>query len=144
MAGINRALIIDDDEINNFICIKNMQDIGFAKYASQCLHGAEALEEIDAALADRPEDLPDVIFLDINMPKMNAWEFLEAYKARKARFPKDVHLFILSSSVYRKDIKRSSRFEEVKEYIIKPLKKEDLRLIKDKYFSGDDHAPSGT
>lgn len=135
MADINRALIIDDDEINNFICIKNMQDIGFANYASQCLHGAEALEELDAALDKRPEDLPDVIFLDINMPKMDAWEFLEAYQARKEHFPKPILLFILSSSVYRKDIQRSSSFEDVKEYIIKPLKKEDLRLIKQKYFS---------
>lgn len=134
MAGIKRALIIDDDEINNFICIKNMQDVGFATYASQCLHGIEALEELDAALANRPEDLPDVIFLDINMPKMNAWEFLEAYQVRKPNFPKPILLFILSSSVYRKDIERSSAFDDVKEYLIKPLKKEDLRLIQQKYF----------
>jgi two-component SAPR family response regulator len=134
MQTIKRALIIDDDEINNFICIKNMKDTGFAQNATYCLRGQEGLDELRDALENRPEDLPNVIFLDINMPLMNAWEFLEEYKELLPRFPQPVKLFILSSSVYRKDIEKSSHYEMVTDYIIKPLSKESLREINRKYF----------
>ncbi|MEO0900181.1 MAG: response regulator [Bacteroidota bacterium] len=131
---IKRALIIDDDEINNFICIKNMKDSNFAEHATYCLRGREGLDELKDATENRPEDLPDVIFLDINMPLMNAWEFLDEYKEIQSSFPKKVMLFILSSSVYRKDIEKSSHYDMVTDYIIKPLSKESLRKIQDKYF----------
>jgi two-component SAPR family response regulator len=134
MKTIKRALIIDDDEINNFICIKNMKDTGFAEHATYCLRGREGLDELADALQHRSDDVPDVIFLDINMPLMNAWEFLEEYKQLIPRFDKPVKLFILSSSVYRKDIEKSSHYEMVADYIIKPLSKESLRQINEKYF----------
>lgn len=132
---INRALIIDDDEINNFICIKNMKDTGFAASASYCLRGQEGLDELSDAIANRPEDVPDVIFLDINMPMMDAWEFLEKYKDIAPKFDKEVKLFVLSSSVYRKDINRSGEYEQVTDYIIKPLSKDTLKDIQEKYFT---------
>jgi len=134
MVTIKRALIIDDDEINNFICIKNMKDASFADHATYCLRGREGLDELMDAMENRPEDLPDVIFLDINMPLMNAWEFLEEYQKIQADFPKEIKLFILSSSVYRKDIEKSAHYEMVTDYIIKPLSKESLKNIQEKYF----------
>jgi len=137
MKTIKRALIIDDDEINNFICIKNMKDTGFAENASYCLRGREGLDELEETLQNRPDDLPNVIFLDINMPLMNAWEFLEEYKKLLPRFPQPVKLFILSSSVYRKDIEKSSHYDMVTDYIIKPLSKESLREINRKFFEGN-------
>ncbi len=132
---IQRALIIDDDEINNFICIKNIRDAAFAEHASFCLRAKEALAQLSDAVENHPEEVPDVIFLDINMPLMNAWEFLEEYKALQQRFAKEVHLFILSSSVYRKDIDKSSTYNLVKDYLIKPLNREKLEEIRTKYFS---------
>lgn len=135
MYVVKRALIIDDDEINNFICIKNMKDSKFAEHATYCLRGREGLEELVDAVENRPEDLPNVIFLDINMPLMNAWEFLEEYNNLQQRFPIPVKLFILSSSVYRKDIEKSSHYDIVTDYIIKPLSKENLRRIQEKYFA---------
>ncbi|RMG58545.1 MAG: response regulator [Bacteroidetes bacterium] len=133
--AVQKALIIDDDEINNFICIKNMRDSGFAEQAAYCLRGDEGLRQLADALENNPENLPDVIFLDINMPLMNAWQFLDRYVELKERFPKEIHLFILSSSVYRKDIEKSARYDVVTDYIIKPLSKESLRQIQEKYFS---------
>jgi CheY-like chemotaxis protein len=135
MAVLKRVLIIDDDEINNFICIKNIKNTGFAEYASYCLRGKEALEELSHALAGSPEDLPDVIFLDINMPLMNAWDFLDEYKKMLPSFPKPVRLFILSSSVYRKDQQKAHYYEMISEYLIKPLSKEKLQELKAQYFS---------
>ncbi|GAB4408968.1 MAG: response regulator [Bacteroidia bacterium] len=132
---VKRVLIIDDDEINNFICIKNMKDSGFAEHASYCLHGQDGLEELRSALEERPEDLPDVIFLDIRMPQVDGWAFLEQYKALSNRFPKHIYLFILSSSVYRRDIERAGNYPQITDYIIKPLNRDNLRQIQDRYFS---------
>jgi len=135
MSAIKRVLIIDDDEINNFICIKNMKDTQFADHASYCLRGREGLDELLDSTQNRPDDLPDAIFLDINMPMMNAWEFLEEYRSMMEDFPKDIKLFILSSSVYRKDIEKSQDYSFVTDYIIKPLSKDGLNNIREKYFS---------
>lgn len=132
---IKRALIIDDDEINNFICIRNIRETNFASDASFCLRGREGLDMLKEMAASQADDFPEVIFLDINMPLMNAWEFLEDYKQMRNTFPKDTHLFILSSSVYRKDIERSSHYDVVTDYIIKPLNRAKLSQIKEKYFS---------
>ncbi|MEZ4826822.1 MAG: response regulator [Bacteroidia bacterium] len=135
MTFIRRALIIDDDEVNNFICIKNLRDLKIAKEASYCTRGREGLDLMAEILKNEPDNFPDVVFLDINMPAMNAWEFLEEYKTLQPLFPHKVSLFILSSSVYRKDIERSSQYEAVTDYIIKPLNKDKLLKIQEKYFS---------
>lgn len=132
---IQRALIIDDDEINNFICIKNIRDVAFAEHASFCLRAKEALDLLKETLENNPDELPDVIFLDINMPIMNAWEFLEEYKPLQETFPKEVFLFILSSSVYRKDVDKSSTYNLVKDYLIKPLNREKLADLVERFFS---------
>ena len=76
----------------------------------------------------------DVIFLDINMPMMNAWDFLKEYQTIQPDFGKKVHLFILSSSVYQKDIDKSGHYDVVTDYIIKPLNKDKLSQIHAKYF----------
>ncbi|MFK7922649.1 MAG: response regulator [Bacteroidia bacterium] len=130
---VGRALIIDDDEINNFICIKNIRDANFAEHASFCLRGREALDLLSEA-AGQEEEIPDVIFLDINMPLMNAWEFLEEYKKLLPSLGKKVKLFILSSSVYRKDVDKSTTYDVVKDYIVKPLSKAKLEKLINQYF----------
>ncbi|MEM7654566.1 MAG: response regulator [Bacteroidota bacterium] len=134
MLATRRVLLIDDDEINNFICIKNIKNSGFAEYATSCLNGQDGLDELTEALQERPEDLPDVIFLDINMPGMKAWQFLESYEKLTNRFTKEVKLFILTSSVYRKDMEKSTTFPFVSDYLIKPLNEQILSELKEKYF----------
>ena len=132
MSDVNRVMIIDDDEINNFICVKNLKDSGFSEEASFCLWGKEGLEELKIA---SPEEIPDVIFLDINMPLMNAWEFLEEYNKLASGFEKEVKLFILSSSVYKRDIAKSSEYANVTDYIIKPLNKATLDKVRATHFA---------
>ncbi|MCB0837519.1 MAG: response regulator [Bacteroidetes bacterium] len=134
MTAIHKALIIDDDEINNFICIRNIKETNFAKEASFCLKGEEGLTQLKEAIENDPKELPDVIFLDINMPMMNAWDFLKEYQTIQPDFGKKVHLFILSSSVYQKDIDKSGHYDVVTDYIIKPLNKDKLSQIHAKYF----------
>ena len=134
MASVEKVLIIDDDEVNNFICRKNIQELAFAQEASYVLRAEEALEDLKKTAEENPVAFPDVIFLDINMPYMNGWEFLSAYQELTQKINKEVKLFILSSSVYRKDIDRAGTHAEITEYIIKPLNKAKLQEIQQKYF----------
>lgn len=66
-------------------------------------------------------NLPDVIFLDINMPVMNGWEFLEEYEKLNGRFQKNMLLYVVSSSVDDADIRRSRQYGTVTDYIVKPI-----------------------
>lgn len=79
------------------------------------------------------KEFPDLIFLDINMPGMDGWEFLEDFKRLKAAIRRKVTIIILSSSKYKLDVERSKQFIEVEEYISKPLTTEILSTILNKY-----------
>lgn len=135
MAEIRKALIIDDDEVNNFICVRQIRAASFANEAEFLLSGQEALDKLKSDAENAPENLPDIIFLDINMPIMGAWEFLQEYSPLSLTFSKEVKLFILSSSVYRKDQLRALDHDVVVDYLYKPLTKELLNQVKEKHFS---------
>lgn len=136
MSAVKKVLIIDDDEINNFICIKNIKAIDFAEEASYYLRANEGLQELKKIAEENPADLPEVIFLDINMPAMNGWDFLKEYDELIEKADKDIHLFILSSSIYRKDLDMAGSHDKVTDYILKPLNKQKLQDIHEKYFNG--------
>ncbi len=121
-------LIIDDDEINNFIAAKLIDKIQPQAKVSTCLNGQEGLDYIQSKL-DNKEELPDIIFLDINMPVMNGWEFLDEYDKIKNRISKNITINMLSSSVYNDDIAKSKSFPTVNKFISKPLTIEKIQNL---------------
>ncbi len=134
MPVVSQALIIDDDEVNNFICVRQIRAANFAGKAEFLLNGREALDELGRRIKEDPDSLPDLIFLDINMPVMDAWEFLDEYERLHMTFSKPVKLFILSSSIYRKHILKASKYPSVVDYYFKPLSKELLARVAEKHF----------
>lgn len=113
-------LIIDDDEINNFIVTKLIAKIPTPSKVSTCLNGEQGIEFIKSKLGQE-DQIPDIIFLDINMPIMNGWEFLEEYEKIKTSIKKKVVINMLSSSVYNDDITKSQSFCTVNQFMSKPL-----------------------
>lgn len=112
-------VLIDDDPISTFVTekliSKNVKEpCQFFKYQSAKL----ALEEIDGIR-------PNYLFLDLNMPEMNGWDFLDRFKPAN----QDAQIYILSSSVDERDITKASQYQVVKEYLSKPLIKKYIKTI---------------
>ena len=124
-------LIIDDDEINNFIAAKLIDKIPPKAKVSTCVNGQEGIDFVKNKLNNQDE-FPDIIFLDINMPLMNGWEFLEEYEHIKNDIKKKVTINMLSSSVYNDDISKAETYTTVNKFISKPL---TVDKIKDLYIS---------
>jgi CheY-like chemotaxis protein len=92
--------------------------------------GFEAKEFTDGELAidhlrsisDRPDLLPDIIFLDLSMPVMDGWEFLEEYSRLREKLAKNITLFIVSSSISPEEVERSKTYAAVTDFLIKPIR----------------------
>lgn len=110
--------LVDDDHIYQFTAKKTLEAMGFGEQVSIFMDGEAAINFIQSHLADK-DALPDIIFLDINMPIMDGWQFVEEFK--KLDIGKDVALYMVSSSVDETDLKRSKEYRVINDYIIKPV-----------------------
>lgn len=110
-------LVIDDDDINIFIIKKIVEKTGYNVNMVSKANGLLAIEHLKATL--NQEDFPHLILIDINMPVLNGWEFLDAYQA--LNISQKVDMYMLSSSVYENDIEKAKTYEKVKGFISKPL-----------------------
>ncbi len=123
---VEKVLMIDDDTTFEFIFKKTLE-LGGISSDVVCKHRAtEALNFLSHLNED---EYPDVIFLDINMPIMNGFQFLEAYRNKGLnQSHKNTIIAMLSSSIYNKDNEKAKIYDEVKDFIIKPI---DLNGFKD-------------
>lgn len=126
MKKINLACIIDDDPIFVFGTKKIMKLADFCQSFMVFHNGEEALNSLTAIIKGG-EKLPEIILLDLNMPIMDGWEFLEAFTAIPT--PTTINIYIVSSSLDPEDIKRANNFKSVNNYIIKPIALEKIAEI---------------
>jgi len=115
------VFLIDDDNIYHFTARKILESTGLAKHIHSFYNGSEAIKYFKNSNAQDPDTFPDVIFLDINMPIMNGWEFLEEYHNLYGNFPKPVVVYVVSSSIDSYDMKKSRQYDVVTDYIVKPV-----------------------
>lgn len=115
--------LIDDDKIYQFTSRKILESTGLAKNILTFFNGSEAIGFIKESVEKGQQGLPDVIFLDINMPIMNGWQFLDEYHKIIDQFKKPIYIYMVSSSVDDSDIQRSKEYSGVTDYIIKPINK---------------------
>ena len=112
--------LVDDDPVTNFIHTKIIQG-NFPLVVTAFTYALDALNELKKLVAMDPHFMPDFIFLDINMPRMDGWEFLDEVQKLPAEFLKSCMIIMVSSSLDREDIERSKSYPSVHEFISKPL-----------------------
>jgi len=113
--------LIDDDNIYQYTARVILESTGLAKKIHSFYNGSEAITYFRDEKNLRPEILPDVIFVDINMPVMNGWEFLEEYQKLYATLPKPIVVYVVSSSVDSSDMQKSRSYKAVSDYLVKPV-----------------------
>ena len=124
--------VIDDDAIYQIIVNKIIQRSEMFSTITSFKNGKEAidvLQEIVHNTADESASLPDIILLDINMPIMDGWEFMEKMGLIKSKFSKDITVYIVSSSIATEDKNKSKTYSDILGYLSKPVTINDLTLI---------------
>lgn len=129
-------MTIDDDEVTNFYTRIILEESGCVNLIRLMQSGQEALEYL--AKSEKGDDQvnypsPDLIFLDINMPAMNGWEFLEEY--RKMNKKSRIIVVMLTTSLFPEDKLRAGRIPEITGFENKPLTVGKLKNILEKHFS---------
>jgi two-component system chemotaxis response regulator CheY len=120
--------LVDDDKIFQLIATRTIRAGNFQGRILTFNNGAEALEYLEQN-ANNPDELPEVIFLDINMPVIDGWGFMEEYIQLKPQLRKPSRIYMVSSSVDSRDISRAQSFEDIREYVCKPVTKEKFAEI---------------
>lgn len=134
MNRIETIMIIDDDEVNNFICSRIIEKADFTDKIHTFTGAVEGLAYLEKAIDGVEGDIPDLILLDLNMPVKNGWEFLDEFKLFSHRAEKQIVLIVFSSSVYQEDIDRANSYEIVSGYRSKPITLPILNQIRTEFF----------
>lgn len=126
MASIYRALLIDDDAMTNRIQTEMIHASDFAGEVAVCVDGQDAIDYLDRAQAEGV--FPDVIFLDINMPRMDGWQFLDTLRLRA--YSHQPVIFLQSAALRDEDRTRAESYPEIKRLIKKPVNLSVLEVLK--------------
>jgi len=121
-------LIVDDDLVYRFAATKTIAATGLGEKIIECSDGLEAFNFLKENI-HQLQNLPDIIFLDINMPTMDGWEFLTAFESLVSKLSKPIHIYMVTSSIDKHDIQRSKEFATVSDYLVKPIFKETFSKI---------------
>lgn len=124
-----RVLIVDDDPILIMVCTRIMKITGFSEEVASAKEGREGMDYLHKQLQEAPDNLPELILLDINMPVLNGWEFLDEFIALLPKLPVEIPVYMLSSTIDQADFDKAETYSVVKGFYSKPLTRENLAEI---------------
>ena len=122
-------IIIDDDAINNKLCRKIVEKIYPHAAIADFTSPQDGFDHVVKTYANTTVESKVILLLDIMMPIMNAWDFLELYEQLDEKIKNQISIYILSSSVNKDDMAKAQTNKNVEYYLIKPLTKESIKLI---------------
>ncbi len=115
-----QILLIDDDEINNFLSNELIRLYQPDVEIESILYVEEALRYLAEKIKNN-QSLPGIILVDINMPNLNGWDFIDAFEKMDAGAIKNVRVFVYTSSIYYKDLEKVKNYKSVIKLISKPF-----------------------
>ena len=129
---VKTILFVDDDEVNNFVLHTKLES--HAPEVKTSFHdtASSAIEYLKAQIAEG--NFLDLIFLDVKMPGMSGFDFLEEYHQRNWHDDLPTKIFMLSSSITEQDREDSLKYPAGMEFINKPLTLEHIDKLSDRYF----------
>ena len=133
---LDSILCVDDDAITLMLCKMVIKKALFTNEIITATNGEEALnyiktlKEVNTNGIQKKE--PQLIFLDLNMPVMGGWEFLESFSSPEYSDYSHIKVIILSSTVDPNDLENSKKYPMVIDFLSKPISKEMLEYVKNK------------
>ena len=120
MKKIDIACVIDDDDIYTFTVKKIIDNSQLANKTLFFANGKLALDFFNEYL-HQITDLPDLILLDINMPVLDGWQFMDEFIKLSPLINKRIVVYIVSSSIDRADFNKAKGYEQISDFIVKPV-----------------------
>ncbi len=127
-------MLIDDDKANNYLNKRTLDKMDCTEHIDVAENGLIALELLEKGLKMK-HCQPELIFLDINMPVMDGWEFLEEFGKRGPFNPFQVKIIMLTTSLNPADRVKAENIKEISGFINKPLRESFVKQILQEHFS---------
>ena len=131
---LNKILCVDDDPITLMLCKKVIERTSFAQEIITAQNGEEAIQYFKKIITEIKKgndvDYPKLVLLDLNMPVMNGWEFLDTYLGNKFQDILTSKFIVLSSTIDPDDVNKSKKYNMVIDFMSKPITTEMLETLK--------------
>lgn len=131
---LDTILFIDDDPITLMLCKMVISKASFSNEIITAKNGEEALHYFDSLMTTNADneikEQPQLIFLDLNMPVMGGWEFLDSFSTETYSEYNTTKVIILSSTIDPEDIIKSKKYPMILDFLSKPISKEMLEYVK--------------
>jgi CheY-like chemotaxis protein len=130
MSPLKSICIIDDDRIYTYGISKIIKNYLPGNEIKTFENGRKALEAI-IEMSETNQPLPDMILLDIDMPEMNGWDFLQEFKTLRPKIDKEIQIFVISSRVDKgnQELFKLEWSDQVADFIQKPVGIEELKAL---------------
>lgn len=126
----DKVYIIDDDEVSVFLAQTMLEAEGFAREYETFQNPCDAIHQLLPILQqEQTESIPNVIFLDLNMPQMDGWHFMDRLSPHAELLKQNSRLYILTSSLDSMDVRKAKTYDFLAGFLQKPLEESAIQHI---------------
>lgn len=126
--SLKKLILIEDDDVIVYLTQKLIKESKTIELLNVLKNGRKALDYF-IENAKNEDLLPDFIFLDLSMPILDGWQFLEEFARIKDSMAKNIQIYITTSSISPKDLSKAESYDFISDFVIKPISLENFNRI---------------